>query len=478
MLLDENFVMQGGVRNYLGETEEVIAPKFWQSSKDSPPTELAYITEAEKGLLLDANLHGSLQNNKPNMGASGLLSFDGWGDVTSSGSTDTSAGNAGAEGGQGSGGGGYDSRNYNDNPNDFGGDQEDDVAQMETSMGVTTPNTPTGWSGDSGVDAYESNINDSLLGTPDYQGTIFTGGTYATDDNQGSRTLSYGDDAATEDLGRPDITYYQPTGTTRGNSKSKYELNQIKYIQDQKLKTVKNKLRKAGFEISKDANFAETKAFINDLSSDELPDSYRDLKKADGTPFYSQETLDEWEKDGYIPTSGQHDLPGVLGGFLSASDKPLTRDELWASLDEATEVGKSGGGAMDWQERMKTYSPMQYANMTGMDYNKRTKTFTKRPGGSNEQDAYDRVVKPYEIGGTTPQESMVNQYFSNMGSNLGVSSAYMDTYNAAKDKISKTLNLTQNTQQYGYGNTFNDNYARSMTSANPFFDELTNQGLI
>ena len=79
MLLDENFVMQGGVRSYLGKTEEVSAPKFWQSSEDSPPTELAYITEAEKGLLLDANLHGSLQNNKPNMGASGLLSFDGFG---------------------------------------------------------------------------------------------------------------------------------------------------------------------------------------------------------------------------------------------------------------------------------------------------------------------------------------------------------------------------------------------------------------
>ena len=85
---------------------------------------------------------------------------------------------------------------------------------------------------------------------------------------------------------------------------------------------------------------------------------------------------------------------------------------------------------------------------------------------------------PFIIGNTDPQESMVNKYFSNIGSNLGVSSAYMDTYNAAKDKISKTLNLTQNTQQYGYGNTFNDNYARSMTSANPFFDELTNQGLI
>ena len=73
---------------------------------------------------------------------------------------------------------------------------------------------------------------------------------------------------------------------------------------------------------------------------------------------------------------------------------------------------------------------------------------------------------------------MVNDYFSNMGSNLGVSSAYMDTYNAAKNKISQTLNLTPNTQQYGFGNTFNQNFDRSMTSANPFFDELTNQGLI
>jgi len=69
---------QGGVLNYLGETQEVNAPRFWQSSPTSPPTELAYITEAEKGLLLDADLHGSLQGS-PNKGPSNLLSFDGWG---------------------------------------------------------------------------------------------------------------------------------------------------------------------------------------------------------------------------------------------------------------------------------------------------------------------------------------------------------------------------------------------------------------
>ena len=79
MLLEKDFVMQGGVRNYLGKTEEVKAPKYWKSSKNSPPTELVYITEAEKGLLADANLHGSMINGQPNVGASGLLSFDGFG---------------------------------------------------------------------------------------------------------------------------------------------------------------------------------------------------------------------------------------------------------------------------------------------------------------------------------------------------------------------------------------------------------------
>ena len=78
---NNNFVMQGGVKNYLGKTEEVKAPKYWKSSKNSPSTELVYITEAEKRLLLEANLHNSLDNGKPNVGASGLLSLDGQGDM-------------------------------------------------------------------------------------------------------------------------------------------------------------------------------------------------------------------------------------------------------------------------------------------------------------------------------------------------------------------------------------------------------------
>ena len=52
-------VVQGGVENYLGRQPEVQAPRKWQSGPDKPATELAYITEAEKDLLLKAARHGS-----------------------------------------------------------------------------------------------------------------------------------------------------------------------------------------------------------------------------------------------------------------------------------------------------------------------------------------------------------------------------------------------------------------------------------
>ena len=85
----------------------------------------------------------------------------------------------------------------------------------------------------------------------------------------------------------------------------------------------------------------------------------------------------------------------------------------------------------------------------------------------------------HAVGDTEQQPSMVNEYFSNLNNtSLGISPNYLSTYNTAKANIANTLNMTQNTSQYGYNNILNDTYARSMTSANPFYDELTTQGLI
>ena len=88
-------VVQGGVDNYLGKQPQVQAPRTWQSSPDKPATELAYITKAEKDLIIKKNIHGGLEGG-PNMGPSGIMSLDSFGDV----------GGAGASGGDTNAGGG------------------------------------------------------------------------------------------------------------------------------------------------------------------------------------------------------------------------------------------------------------------------------------------------------------------------------------------------------------------------------------
>ena len=96
-------IVQGGVENYLGKQPQVVAPRKWQSSPDAPPTELAYITKAEKDLILKKDIHGSLDKG-PNMGPSGIMSLDSFGDIGGGGAAgvDTSA-SGGADRGRFSG---------------------------------------------------------------------------------------------------------------------------------------------------------------------------------------------------------------------------------------------------------------------------------------------------------------------------------------------------------------------------------------
>ena len=79
------YKMQGGkkpARNYLGKQKTVSnIPVKWKSGPDAPSTELAYITKAEKDLILKKNLHGSLKNG-PNTGPDGIMSLDSQGDYT------------------------------------------------------------------------------------------------------------------------------------------------------------------------------------------------------------------------------------------------------------------------------------------------------------------------------------------------------------------------------------------------------------
>ena len=344
MLLDDNFEMQGGVRNYLGTTEEVTAPKFWKSSKDSPKTELAYITEAEKGLLLDANLHGSLKDGKPNIGASGLLSYDGFGSTDSGqnragGDVSGSMDRGGNDSGQQSSGGG--STNAFQNNTDTTYNTAMTQSQQDTAVAQNIVDLV-----DQGV-----NINDALTGKTQFERLV---------------------------------------------QSPFFSINMLKEI------------------TSPFANLANKKRRNNFMTTAEI--------KA-----YELGTGLNWNPDAVI-----------------VKDSP-EYNYLFNETDYRSTLGDNN------------------TNQGG-------------EGGNNNVVLFDNPedVKTIE----TNENSMVNDYFKNMGSNLGVSSAYMDTYNAAKANISKSLNLQPNNQQYGYGNTFNQNFDRSMTSANPFFDELTNQGLI
>ena len=124
---------QGGVLNFLGKQPEVTAPVRAQSHADAPPTQLTYITDAEKDLLVKANIHGSLAG-KPNPGPAGLESLDDFymvPDSSKPGGYSIGGGGGSQVGSQGSGGsqtssGGYQSiEDYTapDNSNQYTGPQ-------------------------------------------------------------------------------------------------------------------------------------------------------------------------------------------------------------------------------------------------------------------------------------------------------------------------------------------------------------------
>ena len=85
--------MQGGGPNYLGKQPEVTVPRRWKSSPDHPDTELAYITEPEKKVLIALNMHGGLEDGKPNKGPKGVISLQG-----DMGSFDGPSGSSGSSG--------------------------------------------------------------------------------------------------------------------------------------------------------------------------------------------------------------------------------------------------------------------------------------------------------------------------------------------------------------------------------------------
>lgn len=158
--------------------------------------------------------------------------------------------------------------------------------------------------------------------------------------------------------------------------------------------------------------------------------------------------------------------------FLVAAGKTLKQN---ATTDYGT--GKYGGYTADG---MGSGQPLDQGGWLGRVFNS-DGSVNENLSESESNDIYNELQNdlPFIIGGTEKPDSMVNDYFKNLNNtNLGISENYLNTYNTAKTKMANTLNITPNTQQYGYGNSYNDNYSRSMNSSNVFYNYLNEQGLI
>jgi hypothetical protein len=100
-------------------------------------------------------------------------------------------------------------------------------------------------------------------------------------------------------------------------------------------------------------------------------------------------------------------------------------------------------------------------------------------GGDEQQALINNVISqsPFDMTGTTPQDSMVNQYFSNLGtSGSGLSSDLQTSYNNAKNNISSILGTNQ---QFGYSAQPYGLLSSTNMADNPFnIPYLQQRGLI
>ena len=194
--------------------------------------------------------------------------------------------------------------------------------------------------------------------------------------------------------------------------------------------------------------------------------NYSFYKGNEGTTNLS---FNEHWKDVPVTNPGSEYTP--LARLLIAAGRTLKENFTtdYGTYKYGAAEGKGSGRALDqggWLGRIFNSDGSVREGLTDQDW----------------ENAYNDAIPdlPYIIGDAPIKEtSMVNEYFANANQqNLGINSAYMDTYNKAKADMAAKLNLTANTQQYGYNNTFQNNYGRSMDMYNPFFNELTDQGLI
>lgn len=147
---------------------------------------------------------------------------------------------------------------------------------------------------------------------------------------------------------------------------------------------------------------------------------------------------------------------------------PFTPDASVTQLEQDLAKAQSGD-----------FTQSEYENR----YGKAGDTGQLTGGGGDGERALRTALTPYApyaITGTTPQESMVNQYFANLGmSNQPLSSNLQTDYNNAKTNINSLLGILPPSQQFGYSTAPYGLLSSTNLASNPFnIDYLQQRGLI
>ena len=147
---------------------------------------------------------------------------------------------------------------------------------------------------------------------------------------------------------------------------------------------------------------------------------------------------------------------------------PFTPDASVTQLEQ--DLARAKAGEFSQSEYQDRYAPQM--NQMGAT-----------TGGDGERAVQTALTPyaPYAITGTTPQQSMVNQYFANMGT-IGqqpLSSNLQTSYNNAKTTMNNLLGITPPSQQFGYSTQPYGLLSSTNMASNPFnIDYLKQRGLI
>ena len=144
---------------------------------------------------------------------------------------------------------------------------------------------------------------------------------------------------------------------------------------------------------------------------------------------------------------------------------PFSPDASVTQLEQ--DLARAKEGTYSQQEYQDTYAPQMNQ--------------TDQIGGEGNAMNLLAPYAPYAISGQTPQDSMVNQYFANLGtsSQSPLSSSLETSYNAAKANINSILGMTPTNQQFGYSQAPYGLLSSTNMADNPFnIPYLQQRGLI